>query len=121
MEDIIAVFIPIIFILVIGLGYITFIFYRSRERQMLIEKGLSGEEIKQFFNMKKEKDYFILLKIGFIAIFFGVGLGVGMLSGDEAAREIWVAPSIFVFTGIGFVFANILGNKLRKQYKSNVV
>ncbi len=86
---------------------------------MLIEKGLSGEEIKQFF--QKKKDYFILLKIGIVAIFFGVGLGFGMLSGDEAAREIWVAPSIFVFTGLGFVIANIMGNKMRKQFKPDEV
>ena len=117
MEDIIAVFIPIIFILVIGLGYVTFIFYRSRERQMLIEKGLSAEEIKQFF--EKKRDYFILFKMGIIAIFFGIGLGLGMISGDGSGgeREIWLHSSIFIFTGLGFVVANILGNKMRKQYK----
>ncbi|MFC2103359.1 DUF6249 domain-containing protein [Bacteroidota bacterium] len=114
MEGAIAVFIPIIMFLVIGLIIVTYVFYRSRERQMLIEKGLSGTEIKEFFN--KKKDHFVLLKMGVIAIFFGIGLGFGMLSGDDAAREIWVAPSIFVFTGIGFVLANILGNKMRKQY-----
>ena len=119
MEFTIALFIPIIMILVIGLGFITFIFYRSRERQMLIEKGLSAEEINQFF--QKQKDYFVLLKMGIIAIFFGAGIGLGMASGDEAAREIWMAPVIFVFTGIGFVVANILGNKLRKQYKPDEV
>ncbi|MEE9448728.1 MAG: DUF6249 domain-containing protein [Ignavibacteriaceae bacterium] len=119
MEGTIAVFIPIIMVLVIGLVFVTYFYFRSRERQMLIEKGLSGEEIKQFFN--KKKDPFILLKMGVIAIFFGVGLGVGMLSGDEAAREIWVAPSIFVFTGLGFVIANIMGNKMRKQYKPDEV
>jgi uncharacterized membrane protein YkgB len=119
MEGTIAVFIPIIMLLVIGLIFVTYFYFRSRERQMLIEKGLSGEEIKQFF--QKKKDYFILLKIGVIAIFFGVGLGIGMLSGDEAAREIWVAPSIFVFTGLGFVIANIMGNKMRKQFKADEV
>lgn len=114
MEGEIAVFIPIIMFLVIGLILVTYIFYRSRERQLLIEKGLNAEEIKQFF--EKRRDYFVLLKIGVISIFFGIGLGLGMLSGDEAAREIWVAPSIFVFTGLGFVIANVLGNKMRKQF-----
>ena len=110
MEGVVAVFIPIIMLLVIGLVIVTYVFYRSRERQLLIEKGLTAEEIKQFF--EKRKDYFVLLKIGIIAIFFGVGFGLGLQSGDEATREIWVAPSIFVFTGIGFVIANILGNKI---------
>jgi hypothetical protein len=44
-----------------------------------------------------------------------------MASGDEAAREIWVAPSIFVFTGLGFVVANLIGNKMRKQFKPDDV
>ncbi len=121
MENIIAVFIPIIFILVIGLGFITFTFYRSRERQMLIEKGLSADEIKHFF--EKKRDYFILFKMGIIAIFFGIGLGLGMISGDGSGgeREIWLPASIFIFTGLGFVVANILGNKMRKQYKPDEV
>jgi ABC-type antimicrobial peptide transport system permease subunit len=118
MEGTIAVFIPIVMFLVVGLIFITYVFYRSRERQMLIEKGLSAEEIKQFF--QKQKDYFVLLKMGIIAIFFGVGLGLGMASGDEAAREIWMAPAIFVFTGIGFVVANLIGNKMRKQFKPDL-
>ena len=113
MTGVIAVFIPIIMVVVVGLVFVTYFFYRSRERQMLIEKGLSAEEIKQFF--QKQKDYFALLKIGIIAIFFG------MASGDEAAREIWMAPAIFVFTGIGFVVANLIGNKMRKQYKPDEV
>jgi uncharacterized membrane protein YkgB len=119
MEGVIAVFIPIIMVVVVGLVFVTYFYYKSRERQMLIEKGLSGEEIRQFF--EKKRDYFILFKIGIIAIFFGVGLGLGMASGDEAAREIWVAPSIFVFTGLGFVVANLIGNKMRRQFKPDDV
>ena len=116
MEGVIAVFIPIIMVVVVGLVFVTYFYYRSRERQMLIEKGLSGEEIKQFFD--KKRDYFILFKIGIIAIFFGIGLGLGMISGtDEATREMYMPASIFIFTGIGFVVANLVGNKMRKQYK----
>jgi len=115
MEAVIAVFIPIVMFLVIGIIIVTFIYFRSRERQMLIDKGLSAEDIKLFFDQKK--DPYALLKIGIISIFFGLGLGLGMLSGDE---KVWMPMSIFVFTGVGFVIANILGNKLRKQYQSNL-
>jgi uncharacterized membrane protein YkgB len=116
MEGTIAVFIPIIMLLVIGLIFVTYFYFRSRERQMLIEKGLSAEDIKQFFDRKK--DYFVLFKIGIIAIFFGIGLGLGMISGsDESTREIYMPASIFIFTGIGFVVANLVGNKMRKKYK----
>ena len=114
MEGVIAVFIPIIMLLIIGLVAVTYIYYKSREKQLLIEKGLSAEEIKKFFESKK--DPFILMKIGIISIFFGIGLGIGMMSGGEETREIVTPTSIFVFTGLGFVIANLVGNKLRKNY-----
>jgi uncharacterized membrane protein YkgB len=108
-------------VVVVGLVFVTYFYYRSRERQMLIEKGLSGDEIKQFF--EKKRDYFILFKIGIIAIFFGIGLGLGMISGDGSGgeREMYMPASIFIFTGIGFVVANLVGNKMRKQYKPDEV
>lgn len=119
MEAVVAVFIPIVMFLVIGIIVITFVYFRSRERQMLIEKGLTAEEMKSFFEQKR--DPYMMMKIGIISIFFGLGLGIGMLSGDEATREVWMPMTIFVFTGLGFVVANILGNKLRQKYKSGAV
>ena len=59
MEGTIAVFIPIIMLLVIGLIFVTYFYFKSRERQMLIEKGLSAEDIKQFFEQKKRLFRFI--------------------------------------------------------------
>ena len=114
MEGVIAVFIPIVMFLIIGLVTVTYIYYKSREKQLLIEKGLSAEDIKKFFESKR--DPFLLLKIGIISIFFGIGLGIGMMSGGEETREIVTPTSIFVFTGLGFVVANLMGNKLRKNY-----
>lgn len=113
-EEVVAVFIPIVMFLIIGLIWVTFIYYRSRERQMLIEKGLSSEDIKKFFEQKR--DPFWLMKIGIISIFFGIGLGIGLMSGAEETREVVTPASIFIFTGIGFVIANIYGNKLRRAY-----
>ena len=109
-EEVVAVFIPIVMFLVIGLIWVTFIYYRSRERQMLIEKGLSAEEIKQFFQQKK--DPFILMKIGIISIFFGIGLGFGLMLEDYTSKEYWVPFLLFVVTGIGFVTANLYSRKL---------
>jgi uncharacterized protein YneF (UPF0154 family) len=117
MTDVVAVFIPIVMFLVFGIIIVTYVYFRSRERQLLIEKGLSADEIKSFFEEKR--DPYRMLRIGIISIFFGLGLGLGMLSGDEATREVWMPMTIFVFTGVGFVVANLLGNKLRKQYKSD--
>jgi ABC-type uncharacterized transport system permease subunit len=113
-EEVVAVFIPIVMFLIIGLIWVTAIYYRSRERQMLIEKGSSAEDMKKFFEQKK--DPFWLMKVGIICIFFGIGLGIGLMSGGEETREVVTPTTIFVFTGLGFVIANIYGNKLRRAY-----
>ena len=83
---------------------------------MLIEKGLSGEEIKKFFENKK--DPFILLKIGIVSIFFGLGLGFGMMLEKSRAGggDYWVPLFLFTLTGLGFVVANLVGNMLRKKH-----
>ena len=116
MEAVIAVFIPIIFFLVVGLVLVISIFYKSKEKQLLIEKGLSGEEIKKFFESKR--DPFILLKIGIISIFFGLGLGFGMMleKSRSGGGDYWVPLFLFTLTGVGFVVANLVGNKLKEKY-----
>lgn len=114
-RDIVAVFIPIIMVLVTGLVLITYFFLRSRERQMLIEKGLDANQIKQFF--EKKKDQFWLLKIGVIAIAFGLSLGLGMMLEDVTSKEYWVPLSLFTVTGIGFIAANLVSRKLEKDSK----
>lgn len=112
-EEVVAVFIPIVMFLITGLIWVTFIYYRSRERQMLIEKGLSAEDIKKFFEQKK--DPYILLKIGFISVFFGLGLGFGLMLEDITSKEYWVPFMLFVITGLGFVSANLASQKLSKK------
>lgn len=113
MESVVAVFIPIIITLVIGLVLVTYFYFRSRERQMLIDKGLSADQIKEFFD--KKKDNFNLLKIGVIVIFFGLGLGFGMMLQDATSKEYWIPFSLFVLTGIGFVIANLVSRKMMKE------
>ncbi|MBE0538142.1 MAG: hypothetical protein IH620_00395, partial [Ignavibacterium sp.] len=108
-----AVFIPIIITLVIGAVLIIYFYLKSKEKQMLIEKGLSAEEIKKFFEEKR--DGLWLMKIGIISIFFGLGLGIGMMLQDTTTKDYWIPFSLFVSTGIGFVIANILSDKLKKK------
>lgn len=103
---IIAVFIPIIGTLVIGLIIITYFYLRSRERQMLIEKGLDAQSIKEFFENKRDK--FLLMKIGIILIGFGIGLGLGLILDDSTGKDYWTPIFIFVVTGLSFVIANVL-------------
>ena len=112
-EDVVAVFIPIIMTLVIGAVLIIYFYLKSKEKQMLIEKGLSAEEIKKFFEEKR--DGLWLMKIGIISIFFGLGLGIGMMLQDATTKEYWIPFSLFVGTGIGFVIANVLSDKMKRQ------
>jgi len=112
-EAVVAVFIPIVFFLVAGLVMVTFFYLKSREKQMLIEKGLSSEEIKQFY--EKKKDNFILLKIGIISVFFGLGLGIGMALQDNLGRDYWIPLSLFTMTGLGLIVSNLAGNSMRKK------
>ncbi|GAB4292381.1 MAG: hypothetical protein Kow0098_12280 [Ignavibacteriaceae bacterium] len=116
-EGMLAIFIPIVMFLVTGLVLVTYFYLRSRERQMLIEKGLSAEDIKQFFESKK--DPYALLKWGIIITAAGLGIGLGIGMGEEFHKDYWTPLFIFTFTGLGMVIANILGNKLSKKYKQD--
>jgi hypothetical protein len=112
-ESIIALFIPIITVVTIGLILITAIYFRSRERQMLIEKGLSADQIKEFFQNKR-KDNQVLLKIGIICFFFGLGLGIGIMLNSYNDEDYWVPLLLFTMTGIGFVVAHLAARKLER-------
>jgi uncharacterized membrane protein YkgB len=112
-SEVIAVFIPIIMTLVAGLVLVTFFYLRSRERQMLIEKGLSADSIKEFFESKK--DPFRMLKIGIVTVAFGISLGLGLWLQDVTYKDYWVPFSIFTITGLGFVIANVLTNKVSEK------
>ena len=113
MEDVVAVFIPIIMTLVVGAVLIIYFYLKSKEKQILIEKGLSTEEIKKFFEQKR--DGFWLMRIGIISIFFGLGLGFGLMMQDSTIKDFWVPLSLFVGTGIGFVLANVIPDKMKKK------
>lgn len=112
-EDVVAVFIPIIMTLVVGAVLIIYFYLKSKEKQMLIEKGLSAEEIKKFFEEKR--DGLVLMKLGIISIGFGIGLGFGMFMQDLTTKEYWVPLSLFVVTGLGFVVANLAANKIKNK------
>lgn len=109
------ILIPIILFLVCGAVIITFIFYRSREKQMVIERGLDIEFIKELFR-KREYPY-ALLKIGIIVLFFGLGLGIGMLIHVYTGIEEWIPFLIFVGAGLGFIIAFYAGKLAEKKEK----
>jgi len=107
--------VPIVMFIVTGAVLITFIFYRSREKQMVIERGLDIEVIREIF---KKKEYpYALLKSGIIITFFGLGLGIGLLIEVYTNVSEWIPFLIFVGTGLGFIIASLVGKKLEDNDK----
>jgi uncharacterized membrane protein len=112
-ENVVVFFVPIISVIVTGMVLVTYFYLKSKEKQMLIEKGLSAEEMKDFYT--KKKDPFVLLKIGIIALFFGIGLGFGLMLQEKTDNDFWVPFLLFTSTGVGFIVANLLGRAMLKK------
>lgn len=113
--------VPIVLFLTIGLIIISFFYFVAKEKQLMIEKQTPVEVIEALKGKKPARQGFTFLKIGIILVFFGLGLGAGAMSryttGDwhSDTADILMATSIFVFTGAGFIVANLVGKKLEKK------
>ncbi len=105
--------IPIILFLVIGAVTISFIYFRSKEKQMMIEKGLTLEEMKELL-AKRSRPY-LLLQLGIISVGIGVGLGLGFLFGVEE----YIAVFILIFLGVSAIMASLYTKKLIDEDGNN--
>jgi len=113
----VAIFVPVTFMLVTGLVLVTYFYFKSREKTMMIEKGLSYEQMMEFF--KTKRDPYTMLKIGIVVFFFGLGLGLGLIieqTGD-VEEGTWIPLLLFTFTGIGFVVAFLTARNLEAKSK----
>lgn len=117
--EIIGVFIPIIMTITTALIIVTFIYYRSKEKQMIIERGIDIELVKALF--EKHKHPYAILKIGIIILFFGLGLGIGLLINVYTGVVEWIAFLIIVGIGLGFTVAWLVGRKFEEKDKANNV
>jgi Na+/melibiose symporter-like transporter len=77
MPEVVAVFIPIIFFIVAGLIITLALYFKSREKQMMIEKGLSTEQMFELLRTREivKKNGYYLLKGGIIMLFL-VAFGI---------------------------------------------
>lgn len=101
-----GMFIPIILILVIGAVVITWLYYRSKEKQMMIEKGMSYEQMVEF--LKSKRNPYTLLKIGIVIAASGIGIGLGSYIAENYGNDGLggiAALIIIVFVGLGFITA----------------
>jgi hypothetical protein len=86
-------------------------YFRSKERQMFIERGYTPEELKNYFVQHKGKNT-MFLKTGIVFLFLGIGLGLGIHLEDTLHINGAEPLCIFVFVGTGTIVAHFLTEKL---------
>lgn len=115
-EGAIVVFFSVVMpLLVLGVVLVSLIYYKSKEKQLMIEKGLSPEQMVEL--MKTKKSPYALLKIGIIIFFFGFGLGFGLLMVNATNVDEWGFFLTVTFTGLGFIAASLIAKKLEDRDK----
>ena len=103
----------ILITLIVGLVIATFFYFRSKERQMMIEKGLTPEQISELF--KSKRNPYTWLKLGIIIVGTGLGIGLGVTADAADMNEGLIPLSIITFIGLGFVGAFFVSRKFEKE------
>lgn len=129
MPEVIAVFIPIIFFIVVGLVITLAIYFKSREKQMMIEKGLSTEQMFELLHTreKERKNGYFLLKGGIIMVFL-ITLGIigniidrvyffGYRTWEDGTKywdsePVYTVWFTFLGLGIGAIVAHFVARKV---------
>lgn len=114
--EIIASMIPIVLFLVTGIILVSIFYYRFKERQSLIEKDYTAEDLAKLFNepeKEKRRGMNPMIPVGIISIFFGLGIGLGIYLEQQTHGDYFIPLFLFTFTGVGFVLAG----KLVDQHK----
>jgi hypothetical protein len=106
-----------LFFIITGLVIVTYIYFRSKEKQMMIEKGLSYEQMVELLRTKR--DPFIMLKLGLLTLFVGLGLGLGFLFDNLTSYEEWIPFWIVTMTGLGFVAGFVVSRRLKNGNGNN--
>ena len=99
------ILIPVIGFLVTGAVWITFIYFRSKEKQMMIEKDLTNEQISLLLEKRNNSNW--MLQLGVLSVGLGVGLGLGFLFDAEEYMGFFILTSI----GIAAIIAWLLTKK----------
>ncbi len=114
----IALFIPIILFIVAGAVFITWIYFRSKEKQMMIEKGLSYEQMVEL--LKSKRNPYTLLKIGIVIAVSGIGIGIGSIDYHHEGLEGFAVLIPIVFIGLGFISAFFATKKYEIEKNNGV-
>ena len=106
------IIVPTVFFLSTGFIIFSFLYFRSNERQWMIEKGLSAEQITELFKAKRNPVTW--LRIGVVLFIFGICLGIGLMLDRATDNEFWIPLLVISGIGSGFIAAFFIGNKYDK-------
>lgn len=106
--------IPIILFIIIGFVVSFHLMTRHKERQLLIEKGSSIEDLKML-NFKSLSPY-NTAKWAFILLFGGGGLFFGIWISEQMREDGYIPASIAVSVGLGLLlWQKIYGLKVNDE------
>lgn len=99
------------------------IYSKHRERMRLIEKGLTPDEVKNYFKDgdKKPRNPYGALKWGILLIFFGAGLFIANILEDKLdLSDGFTFGMVMLFIGFGFLtYYLLVKGKLENGVKEN--
>lgn len=96
------------FLMVFGIALI-FLRTRSKERLALIERNIDAT---LFFGKKKDNLMYWTLRIGALLFGFGIGLLVGFVMADMYNDSMYIAPPLFIFSGLFWIIEFIVERKI---------
>ena len=102
--------IPIILFIIIGFVITFHLMTRSKERQLLIEKDISTEDLKILYSNPINR--FNTAKWALIFLFGGIGMFIGIWLVEQTGVEIYLPAAIAVSIGTGLlVWQKVYGDK----------
>ncbi len=105
--------IPIVMFLTTGFVLGLWIISRHKEREMLIEKGFAGDDIKSLY--ARTHNPYGAAKWAMIFLFGGTGLLVGTIIEEYMRNDAYVFASVIIFTGAGLLtYQKFYGDKMAK-------
>jgi hypothetical protein len=101
----IEVLVPLVFFLLIGAIWGSFILTRHKERMTMLDKGLSPEDIKQLYERSAGRVNTLgSLKWGIVFVAIGLAVIVGMWLREVTTVEEGVYPALIaLFGGAGLI------------------
>lgn len=97
--------VPILFFLVVGCIVVAAIFAKHRERIMMVEKGMSSEDIKALYGRSiRQHDPLGSLKWGILFVLAGAAILLGnFLHERYGVEEGAIIGLVILFVGLGLV------------------